>query len=453
MASRSPITCSSDAFATISRDAASTCPCSLRRRPAARTAPARSRSSRSSRSAGATSLMYSCTPQTSLTRRARPGSCRRSRASRGTPASRRPGVWHLDFAGDQAVGRRGDRLRGDRQHGERRSPRRARSRRTCGGRRLRSPVEACVTCGFDGFVHVALLRSGVEIRGRPARRRACNGRAPAPRARGTACSCPGSRSAGARRRQCATGSKMHRSAAAPVRDRAGRHAEDARGRARDARERVGETARLPRCAHLSVSGSSSSSPVAPGSASPKGTCFASSSTGAWSEHTTSIVPSARPARSAARSRVPRSGGIEPRLGVEPADVDVATGAGGATATSHVTASPRASPRAPSRRLPPSTAGSTWTRTPVSRTSARIVASAIVSAHAGTAGEAEPRRDLAVVRDAAAREVARPAAAARRDGRTSPRTASRAQQHRVSASGMSRLRERDAARLRRARPSR
>ena len=76
-------------------------------------------------------------------------------------------------------------------------------------------------------------------------------------------------------------------------------------------------------AHLSVNGSSSSSPVAPGSASPNGTCLPSSSTGAWSEHTTSIVPSATPARSAARSRVAAQRRDQPRVRVEPADVDVA----------------------------------------------------------------------------------------------------------------------------------
>src|SRR5687767_972088 len=61
-------------------------------------------------------------------------------------------------------------------------------------------------------------------------------------------------------------------------------------------------------AHLSVSGSSSSSPVAPASASANGSCFASSSTGVWSEHSASTVPSASAARSASRSRWLRSGG-------------------------------------------------------------------------------------------------------------------------------------------------
>ena len=55
--------------------------------------------------------------------------------------------------------------------------------------------------------------------------------------------------------------------------------------------------------------SSSSSPVAPGSASPKGRFFMSSATGLWSDTSASIVPSARPARSASRSAPWRSGGV------------------------------------------------------------------------------------------------------------------------------------------------
>ena len=61
--------------------------------------------------------------------------------------------------------------------------------------------------------------------------------------------------------------------------------------------------------HLSASESSSSSPVAPGSASAKGRFLASSSTGVWSLTSASMVPSARPARSASRSRCWRSGGV------------------------------------------------------------------------------------------------------------------------------------------------
>ena len=67
----------------------------------------------------------------------------------------------------------------------------------------------------------------------------------------------------------------------------------------------------------------------------------------------------------------------------------------------------------------------WTRTPVWRTSARIDASAIVSAAAGIAGQAETRRNLAVVRDAVLAEMRVFARAARRGDRKSRRTASRA----------------------------
>src|SRR5512134_2914662 len=60
--------------------------------------------------------------------------------------------------------------------------------------------------------------------------------------------------------------------------------------------------------HLSASGSRSSSPVAPGSASAKGRSFWSSSTGVWSDTAQSMVPSASAAASASRSRRLRSGG-------------------------------------------------------------------------------------------------------------------------------------------------
>ena len=60
--------------------------------------------------------------------------------------------------------------------------------------------------------------------------------------------------------------------------------------------------------HLQARPSSSSSPVAPGSASAKGKVLASSSTGEWSDTSASTVPSSRPWRSASRSRCWRSGG-------------------------------------------------------------------------------------------------------------------------------------------------
>ena len=64
--------------------------------------------------------------------------------------------------------------------------------------------------------------------------------------------------------------------------------------------------RRPTC---SARPSSSSRPVAPGSASANGRFLASSATGVWSLTSASIVPSARPARIASRSRCWRSGGI------------------------------------------------------------------------------------------------------------------------------------------------
>ena len=62
------------------------------------------------------------------------------------------------------------------------------------------------------------------------------------------------------------------------------------------------------CAQRTASDSSSSRAVAPTSASANGSTLASSSTGVWSETSASMVPSARAARRASRSRCWRSGG-------------------------------------------------------------------------------------------------------------------------------------------------
>ena len=75
-------------------------------------------------------------------------------------------------------------------------------------------------------------------------------------------------------------------------------------------------------AHFSVNGSSVSSALAPGSASPNGSSLSSSPIGAWSEQMMSIVPSASPATIASRSRVPRKGGIQAEIRIEVADIDV-----------------------------------------------------------------------------------------------------------------------------------
>ena len=61
--------------------------------------------------------------------------------------------------------------------------------------------------------------------------------------------------------------------------------------------------------HFSASGSSSSSPLAPGSASANGNCLASAVTGVWSDTSASMMPSASAAASASRSRDWRSGGL------------------------------------------------------------------------------------------------------------------------------------------------
>ena len=123
--------------------------------------------------------------------------------------------------------------------------------------------------------------------------------------------------------QNASGSKMQTSAALPTARCPGVDAENRSRMRGDARERLRATQSVFGAAHLSVSGSRSSRPVAPGSASPNGTCFASSSTGVWSEQTTSIVPSASPATqrvAVARAAQRRH---ETALRVELADVDVA----------------------------------------------------------------------------------------------------------------------------------
>ena len=107
-----------------------------------------------------------------------------------------------------------------------------------------------------------------------------------------------------------------------------------------------------------------------------------------------------------------------------------------TPTSHVTGRPSAFAARTIATPSADDSRHRWTRTPVSRTSARIVDSAIVSAMRRDRGQAEARRDLAFVRDAAAREVARPAAAATRDGRTSRAYCIARSSTCVSASGAS-----------------
>ena len=68
--------------------------------------------------------------------------------------------------------------------------------------------------------------------------------------------------------------------------------------------------------HFSARLSSSSSPVAPGSASPNGRVLASVSTGVWSDTSASSVPSAKAARKAARSAPWRNGGVKRIAGLK-----------------------------------------------------------------------------------------------------------------------------------------
>src|SRR5574337_1282596 len=112
-----------------------------------------------------------------------------------------------------------------------------------------------------------------------------------------------------------SGAKMHRSARPPTAmrptlacsvpsaapsTRAGPAVSTASARERSA---------PPPSLHLSARLSSSSTPVAPGSASANGSVLPFSSTGVWSDTSASIVPSASAPRSASRSRCWRSGGF------------------------------------------------------------------------------------------------------------------------------------------------
>ena len=75
-------------------------------------------------------------------------------------------------------------------------------------------------------------------------------------------------------------------------------------------------------AHFSASDSSSSSPVAPGEASPNGSSFSSSSTGVWSEQIASMVPSSRPGADRVAVALAAQRRRQARVGVEEADVGV-----------------------------------------------------------------------------------------------------------------------------------
>ena len=209
--------------------------------------------------------------------------------------------------------------------------------------------------------------------------------------------------------QRSAGSNMHRSATPPSTqaDPAPAASPSTRGEHRGRRGCVTVASvcaqrQLARVAPLQRERSSSSSPVAPGSASPNGSCFASSSTGVWSQTSASIVPSA----SARAQRVAVALLAQRR---------------------HQAASRHRSSRCPCRsgaawwmrdvagdrqpfglgaRAPASTPSALesrhrCTRAPVSRTSSRIVGSATVSAITGTPGRPSRVATCAVVRDAVA----------------------------------------------------
>ena len=143
----------------------------------------------------------------------------------------------------------------------------------------------------------------------------------------------------------------------------------------------------------------------------------------------------RAPRAARRGRVCRAAAVSGGLRIEPADVDVAQ-----VQVMHgdVAGDRQAlALRGPHHRhafggREPAQVDAT----PVSRTSARIVASAMVSAARGNRRQAEARRDLAVVRDAAAREMRVLRRAARRGDRTSRAYCIARSSTRVSASGAS-----------------
>ena len=312
---------------------------------------------------------------------------------------------HLDLAGDQAFGGGGDGLRRHRQHGQRE----ARAER---GDDEAAPVDVARAEQALQFGSMMSFKSILQnddrtpwrvsdrdrnpdvwemrfsLRGRPVRPRASSVPCPGLRVPGTACSFPGSSDALARPANAAAGRTRRYPPRRPprvVRHRAGR---SFAGSLVILASAAG-SGTPSSAAHLSVSGSSSSSPMAPGSASAKGTSLASSSTGAWSEQIESMVPSATPARSAARSRVRAQRRHEIARWHRTSRCRRRTGAGGGRRRRRSPACPPAWPRGSARRFRPRTGGATCTRTPVSRASARIVASAIVSASAGM--PARPRR--------------------------------------------------------------
>ncbi|MDT4837795.1 hypothetical protein FQZ97_715370 [compost metagenome] len=137
-----------------------------------------------------------------------------------------------------------------------------------------------------------------------------------------------------------------------------------------------------RSPHCSASGSSSSRPVAPGSASAKGKVLASASTGVWSDTSASMVPSASAAESASRSPCWRSGGFRrARLSKKP--MSVSARCSELMLTSQVIGRPcalasrtSATPRALEMRH-------RCTRAPVLFMSSMMVKMAIVSAATGT----------------------------------------------------------------------
>ncbi|MNT23351.1 hypothetical protein D3C72_1587680 [compost metagenome] len=142
------------------------------------------------------------------------------------------------------------------------------------------------------------------------------------------------------------------------------------------------------CDHLRARLSSSSRPVAPGSASANGRVLASSSTGVWSDTSASTVPSSNAALKASRSRCWRSGGVRrARLSKKPMSFSVRCSV--LMLMSQVTWRPSALARRTSSTPAALLRRHRCTRAPVVLSSSKMVCSAMVSAATGTPDR--PRR--------------------------------------------------------------
>jgi hypothetical protein len=166
----------------------------------------------------------------------------------------------------------------------------------------------------------------------------------------------------------------------PNRQAAGLDAEDARRVGGDPGQRRRPAAASFPAPISGVSGSSSSRPVAPLSASSKGICLPSSSTGVWSEHSALIAPEASPRAGRRDRRWCASGGSRRACALKK-PMSFRTGAGGGR---HVAGHRDAGGTRGDDHLDPAAEEMrvTCTRAPVSRASCSMVARAMVSAATG-----------------------------------------------------------------------